>query len=251
VKKGIYIFIFIIFCLNTKAQKYGVSVGYAYSYGKGEFRPDFTAFDQNYYEPADFKFKLFPNAFIRPYIKLYKGICFFSGVEITKYEILFHKDIEHQYLWDIRINQSDLHFPVGLKYNFMNEENKMNHTLYGGLLFLYHYKGTKYYLGAPNNNLTRPEGFKFEPNLYIYNNQKICFMTGYEFNYKLKDWFSLSANAYVKYTPVFLDYSSPLTTDSSPYIRNKFSFSISIGCSFMKPYKQKEEEASKVFRLDD
>lgn len=250
-KKTFYIFIFIIFCLNTNAQKYGVSIGYAYSYGKGEFRPDFTAFEQNYYAPADFKFKPFPNAFIRPYIKLYKGICFFTGAEITKYEILFHKDIEHQYLWDIRINQSDLHFPVGLKYNFMNEENKMNHTLYGGFFFLYHLKGTKYYIGDNTSVFTRPEGFKIDPNLYVYKNQKINLMIGYEFNYKVKNWFALSANTFVKYTPVFLDYSSPITTDNSPAIRNKFSFSISLGCSFMKPPKQKEEEASKVFRLDD
>ncbi|MBK6835811.1 MAG: hypothetical protein IPG89_16665 [Bacteroidetes bacterium] len=51
--------------------------------------------------------------------------------------------------------------------------------------------------------------------------------------------------------PVYIDYSSPVGPDLFPSLRNKFSFSISLGCSFMKPPKQKEEEASKVFRLDD
>lgn len=250
-RKSCYIFIFIIFCLNTNAQKHGVSIGYAYSYGKAEYRPDLAGFDQQLFGPTDFKFKTFPNAFIRPYIRIYKGLGLFTGAEITKYEIFFHKNIQNQFLHDIRINQYDLHFPVGLKYNFINEENKMNHTLYGGMFFLYHYKAIKYYLGDPSIFINRPEGFKFDPNLYIYNNQKTCLMAGYEFNYKLKSWFSLSTNAYVKYTPVFLDYSSPITTDNSPAIRNKLSFSISLGCSFMKQPKQKEEEASKVFRLDD
>ncbi len=252
-RKFCYIFIFFIFCLSTKAQKYGVSIGYAYSYGKAEYRPDMINFYNYLFGTTNFKFKFFPNAFVRPYIRLYKQLNFFAGAEITQYEINYLRTSSAVGYWDKKVKQTDFHFPLGLKINLLSENKKYSHAVYGGGFFIYHFKGREWLNdnNSANIGISRPEGFEVNPNITIVNNQKINLIVGYEFGYKLKEWFSLSSNLFLKYMPIYLDYSSPTTTGLFPTTRNKFSFSISLGCSFMKPPKQKEEEASKVFRLDD
>ncbi|MBK6835810.1 MAG: hypothetical protein IPG89_16660 [Bacteroidetes bacterium] len=191
-KKGIYIFIFFIFCLSTKAQKYGVSIGYAYSYGKAEHPIEMRDFYNYKFSNVKFKYNILPNAFVRPYLRVYKKINVFVGIDITQYEINFNQNTGATNLWSKRVKQMDLHFPIGLKINLLDENKKFGHSIYGGIFFINHIKGTQWLRLNGGSEIGDSKGFGVKPKILIFNNQKTNFIIGYEFNYKLKKWFPLA-----------------------------------------------------------
>lgn len=203
-KKGIYIFIFIIFCLNTKAQKYGVSIGYAYSLNTIKFDERYQSDINRRYKDVSSKQLLFPNLFIRPYVRLHNRISLFAGADLLRFKFRCTENIYSTgegwvpQLYKIH----ELHIPFGLR--FSTNEYKEKHTtlIYGGIFWRYLWG--KEWINATNsepNFSQSPHNANFR---IIHSNPSdlvLNFIVGVQYQIKLNKYSTLNFEAFGKYIP--------------------------------------------------
>lgn len=254
-RKFCYILIFLIFCLNTKAQKYGVSIGYAYSLNAIKFDERYQSDINRRYKDVSSKQLLFPNLFLRPYVRLHNRISLFTGADLLRFKFRCTENIystgEGWVPQLYKINE--LHIPFGLR--FSTNEYKEKHTtlIYGGIFWRYLW-GKEWI--NPTNSEPNFSNSPHKANIsIIYSNQSELisnFIIGIQHQIKLNNYSNFSFDTFFKYIPTSIDSgNSGAIMNGLPNYYNKFSFHLAIGITLMKPPKQKEEEASKVFRLDD
>jgi hypothetical protein len=241
-----------LFCLiyaASFAQRFGVDVGYGYTIDN--FKLDPNEVGAAYISDVHLKQKLFPNASLRTFLKIYGKSCLYLGADLASYMFTYFREFPKNPYFNYKrlLLVSDVHIPLMYRLEIAKWEHKHPLAIYGGIFarFPVWAKTKITWEHMTSGDMGNTEVFIKEKK-QAYTN----FVLGLHQSLLCRDWLHSYIDFQVKYMPGdFYTIDIPVGMMYAPTrIQNRYTYTFTLGFSFLKPDKEKSSDANPA-RLQD
>ncbi|MCD6066327.1 MAG: hypothetical protein K0S33_1153 [Bacteroidetes bacterium] len=243
--KTILFAILLTFWTASFAQKFGVDVGYSYTFNRLKVIDEYPVYG---YTDTELKQRFFPNISLRPYVKFHKKLFFYFGVDFVRYEFRrsFYFNSPEHINYNIHWIISETQIPVMLRIEAAKFKSRYTLSVYGGMFA--RFTGSRK-RGSSSMGQIGDSGT--EMSIREDRQRFTNFLAGFHQTFPFTKCMEGYIDIQLKYMPGYY-YGSPnvMRVFLPFHVENKLSFSFTLGISLLKPEKEKVPNVDPT-RLED